>query len=125
MDAHLEQEERETFDRFRAEQGTDGRAAEGLEPVLAALVEQKVETLLLREGANAPGSKCVTCGWLGPAGPAHCPVDETALDTVDNILEPAIQAAIQQSATVHVVRERDDGQAEPPFVEPIAALLRY
>ena len=125
MDAHLEQEEREVFERFRSEQGTDGRAAEGLDPVLAALVEQKVETLLVREGAQAPGSKCVTCGWLGPAGPPHCPVDETALDSVDNIFEPAIQAAIQQSATVHVVRQRDDGKDETPFVEPIAALLRY
>jgi hypothetical protein len=79
----------------------------------------------VREGAQAAGSKCVTCGWLGPAGPARCPVDETALDSVDNIFEPAIQAAIQQSAAVHVVRERDDAQTETPFAEPIAALLRY
>jgi peptide chain release factor subunit 1 len=125
MDQHSEQEERELFERFAAEQGTDGRAAEGLEPVLAALVEQKVETLLVREGAEALGSKCVTCGWLGPAEPERCPVDETALDTVENILEPAIQAAIQQSAAVHVVRERVDDGDEAPFAGPIAALLRY
>src|SRR5919112_5345147 len=101
MDAHIEDEQRALFERFVAEQGINGRAAEGLQPVLAALVEQKVETLLVRQGAQAPGSKCVTCGWLGPAGPARCPVDETALDTVENIVEPAIQAAIQQSATLH------------------------
>src|SRR5215218_2632498 len=107
MDAHFEQEESALFERFAAQEGSGkGRAVQGLEPVLAALVERKVETLLVRQGAQAPGSKCVTCGWLGPAGLTHCPVDETVLDGVDNILEPAIQAAIQQSATVHVVRER-------------------
>jgi peptide chain release factor subunit 1 len=125
MDEYLEQQEREIFERFQYEQGTDGRAVEGLEPVLAALVEQKVETLLVREGAQAPGNTCVTCGWLGPAGPAHCPVDETALDSAENIFEPAIQAAIRQSATVHVVRVPEDGDDEAPLVEPIAALLRY
>src|SRR5207245_8673412 len=65
MDAHLEQTERELLERLAAERATDGRAAEGVEAVLPALVEQKVETLLVREGAEAPGVKCVTCGWMG------------------------------------------------------------
>jgi len=125
MDQHLDHEERELFERFRSEQATGGRAAERVEPVLAALVEQKVETLLVREGAEAPGSKCVTCGWLGPSGLAHCPVDDTTLDHVDNILEPAIQAAFQQSAAVNVVRQQDDGEDHAPFAGPVAALLRY
>jgi peptide subunit release factor 1 (eRF1) len=125
MDAHLEDEERALFERYASGQGASGRAVDGVPPVLAALVEQKVETLLVREGADAPGTKCVTCGWLGPAGPARCPVDETTLDTVDNIVEPAIQFAIQQAATVHVVRARNGAEIETPFAEPIAALLRY
>ena len=125
MDAHLEAEERALFERFAAEQGTDGRAAAGLEPVLAALAEKRVETLLVREGAAAPGTKCVTCGWLGPARIQRCLVDETTLDGVDNIIEPAIQAAIQQSATVHVVRSGGGEASAEPFSEPVAALLRY
>ncbi len=120
MDAHLEQEERELLARFAAERATDRRASEGLGPVLAALVERRVETLLVVEGATTAGTKCVTCGWLGPADQPHCPVDETALDSVDNIVEPAIQAAIQQSAAVHVLKHRD-----PPIPRPVAALLRY
>jgi peptide chain release factor subunit 1 len=125
MDAHLEHEQRTLFERFAAEQGTNGRVVKGLQAVLAALVEQKVETLMVREGAHEPGTKCVTCGWLGPAGPKRCPVDETALDSAENIVEPAIQAAIQQSAAVHVIRGRDDADTATPFAEPIAALLRY
>src|SRR3954468_4578918 len=124
MDAHLALTERELLERFTAERATDGRAAEGVEAVLPALVEQKVETLLVREGAGAPGVKCVTCGWMGPAGVERCPVDDTALDAVENVVEPAIQSALQQSATVHVVREPygEDGER---LAAPLAALLRY
>ena len=125
MDAHLEQEELALLERFAAERATDGRAAEGIEPVLAALAERRVETLLVRDGAAAPGTKCVTCGWLGPAGIQLCPVDETALDAVENVVEPAIQAAIQQSAAVHVLRFTDGDESAQPASEPVAALLRY
>jgi peptide chain release factor subunit 1 len=125
MHAQLEREEQELFETFAAAQGTGGRAAEGLEPVLAALVERKVETLMIREGAEVPGVKCVTCGWLGGHGTERCPVDATALDHIDNIVEPAIQAAIQQAADVHVVRTAWDDASAVPFSEPIAAVLRY
>ena len=125
MNAHLEQEERELLERFATERATDGRAAEGLGPVLAALVERRVETLLVREGAAATGAKCVTCGWIGPAGRERCPVDATTLDAVDNIVEPAIQAAIQQSAAVQVVKPSDDDEGAAPISGPVAALLRY
>jgi peptide chain release factor subunit 1 len=123
MDEHLAQAEQELFARFNQELATAGQAAEGVEDVLAALVERKVETLIVRENAEAPGVKCVTCGWIGPKGPQTCPVDETTLDAVENIVEPAIQAAIQQAATVHLIRESYG--AEPPFSAPIAAVLRY
>ena len=127
MDAHLANEERELLERFVAERNTDGRAAADLKAVLEALVERRVETLLVREGAEAEGTKCVTCGWLGTAGPVNCPVDETHLDRVENIVEPAIQAAIQQSAHVHVIAAPDDPQEEKavPFDGPLAAVLRY
>jgi peptide chain release factor subunit 1 len=126
MDEQLAGEERALFERFEAERGTGGRAAEGPEDVLAALVERRVETLMVREDARAEGVKCVTCGWLGAAGPERCPVDGTALDRVDNIVEPAIQAAIQQAATVHVVRSADaQGESGAPFAGPLAAVLRF
>jgi peptide chain release factor subunit 1 len=128
MDRHLAEQERDLLARLAAELGRDdGRAAEGVKDVLAALVEGRVETLLMREGASAEGVKCVTCGWLGVPGYVDCPVDETRLDPVDNVVDAAIQTAIQQSADVHVVRapadpEQDDGA---PFAAPLAALLRF
>ena len=113
------------FERFAAEQGSGGRTADELHSVLAALVERRVEALMVREGAEAPGTKCVTCGWLGPAGLEGCPVDETQLDVVENIIEAAIQAAIQQSASVHVVHQGDGDESAAPFSGPMAVLLRY
>ena len=125
MDAQVEREQQALFERFSAERATGGRAAEGLEAVLAALVERKVETLLVKEGTHIAGTKCVTCGWLGRAGVKQCPVDDTALDAVTNVVEPSIQAAIQQAATVHVVRSEGAEKPAAPFAEPIAAVLRY
>jgi peptide chain release factor subunit 1 len=126
MDAHLDDQKRALLEAFEAEKATDGRAAEALEPVLAALAERRVETLLVSHGASEPGTKCVTCGWLGPAGIQTCPVDETTTDAVDNIVEPAIQAAIQQSATVHVLRPAAGSEEGAEAIgSPIAALLRY
>jgi peptide chain release factor subunit 1 len=128
MDAYAAEQECGLFDRFGAELATGGRAAAGVVDVLAALVEQRVETLLVREGASAEGTQCVTCGWMGAAGPVLCPVDETRLDRVENIVEPAIQAAIRQSAAVHVVEEPDDRDGDrpaTPFEEPVAAVLRF
>jgi peptide chain release factor subunit 1 len=127
MDEHLAKHERELLERFEAERATDGRAAGDLKTVLEALVEQRVETLLVKEGAEAEGTKCVTCGWIGTAGPVNCPVDETRLDRVDNIVEPAIQAAIQQAARVHVLEAPEAAGTErvAPFPGPLAAVLRY
>ncbi len=127
MDEHQDAEERKLLERFAAERATDDRAAADLKSVLEALAEHRVETLLVKEGAEAEGTKCVTCGWLGTAGPVNCPVDETHLDRVDNIVEPAIQAAIQQSADVHVLSADEDphAAADAPFDGPLAAVLRY
>jgi peptide chain release factor subunit 1 len=127
MDSHLAEHERRLVERHRTESATQGLAATGLAEVLAALVEQRVETLMIKEGAEAEGTKCVTCGWIGTAGPVKCPVDETKLDRIDNVIEPAIQAAIQQAAEVHVIRTPQDPDADrdATFSDPVAAILRY
>jgi peptide chain release factor subunit 1 len=76
------------------------RAVAGLDDVLAALNERRVEVLLGGERFAAPGSACPTCGWLGGAGERTCPVDGTALEQLEDVTEAAIELAIQQSAEV-------------------------
>ncbi|HSD80871.1 MAG TPA: Vms1/Ankzf1 family peptidyl-tRNA hydrolase [Solirubrobacteraceae bacterium] len=98
----------------------DARAAAGVADVLAALTEQRVETLLLDAGAGAPGVRCPQCGWLGASGEA-CPADGTATITRGDVLGDAVDRAIGQSARVVVLRDRPDLGPH----EHVAAILRF
>ncbi len=95
-------------------------AAIGLEQVLSALVERRVNTLLYEEDLQSPGVLCPQCGWLGLAGES-CPVDGTTLQPRANILEDAVQAAVMQSAEILPLRERP----ELGPLEGVAATLRF
>jgi peptide chain release factor subunit 1 len=89
--------------------GTGERAAAGLQPTLDALLQQRVEALLLLDGFATPGAVCRSCGWMGAdADAARCPVDGEAVVRHDNIADVAIASALQQNASVLVVPRRDD-----------------
>jgi len=103
--------------------GEAGRAAIGLEEVLRALNERRVETLVADERYSAEGTCCPSCGWLGPAGERSCPVDETELESLDDLTEAAVELIVQQSAEILAVRRRRDELAER--AGGIAALLRF
>jgi peptide chain release factor subunit 1 len=105
----------------RLAQGLGGanRAAAGVDDVLEALNQRRVELLLFEEGAALPGVVCPRDGWM--AGDADtCPLDGTPLERRDSIVETAVEAAILQSA-------------QPVPLEPgalsehhgIAAILRF
>jgi peptide chain release factor subunit 1 len=114
-----EEREAEALERL----GEAGRAAIGLEDALRALNERRVETLVADERYSAEGSCCPSCGWLGPAGERSCPIDETELETLDDLSEAAVELPIQQSAEILAVRRRRDELAER--AGGIAALLRF
>jgi peptide subunit release factor 1 (eRF1) len=114
-----EEREAEALERL----GEAGRAAIGLETVLRALNERRVDTLVADERYSAEGTCCPSCGWLGPAGERSCPVDETELEALDDLTEAAVELTIQQSAEILAVRRRTDELAER--AGGIAALLRF
>jgi peptide subunit release factor 1 (eRF1) len=97
--------------------------ASGLDDVLRALNERRVETLVVDERFSAPGSCCPTCGWLGPGGEESCPVDGSELERVDDLSEAAIELTLQQSAEILPVRRRREELVER--AAGIAALLRF
>jgi peptide chain release factor subunit 1 len=101
--------------------GTNGRAASGLTDVLAAVHEQRVETLLVDRGFEAAGVVCPQCGWLGDDGITECLADGTPIEARANIVEAAIERAITQSADVHVLRDRPELASHGH----IAAVLRF
>ena len=101
--------------------GGPGRAASGLREVLAAVHEQRVETLLVEAGFAAPGVRCPTCGWLGADESAECPADGSATERVDDTVEAAVARALLQSADIRVLRDR----AELASHGRVAAILRF
>src|SRR4051812_24229598 len=119
-----EERERDALDRL----GDPARAAHGLLNVLEALNERRVETLVLVDGYQVAGAVCPQCGWLGPEGPRHCPADGSDLVPREDVVEGAIELALQQSAEVlPFPRREDDGgnHGELDKRGGIGALLRF
>jgi len=120
MDEEERRREGEALDRLR-ERMSDGRAASGLEDVLAALTEQRVEMLLLEHGYSASGALCPQCGLLGGPDVTRCPADETETERRDDIVDLAIDRALRQSALVLVPRRSN----EVADLGGLAAILRF
>jgi peptide chain release factor subunit 1 len=114
---------REALSRLREGLSTGGRAAAGLDDVLGALNERRVEALLLRDGFTAGGCTCPQCGWVGSLGGGACPADGTELVCRDDVIENAVELAIAQSAEVLVLRDDDANAIESHG--SIAAVLRF
>jgi peptide chain release factor subunit 1 len=98
----------------------NARAALGLEAVLLALVERRVQALLYDVGLPADGVLCTRCGWMGVGG-ERCPNDGGPVERRSPILEDAVALAVSQSAEVLPLRDRPDLSA----FEGIAATLRF
>jgi peptide chain release factor subunit 1 len=111
--------ERECLDRLKSELGRNARGVAGLADTLAALNEQRVEMILLQQGFQAEGWATAGSDFLA-ASPASSPSGEE-LQRRDDIIEPALEKALEQSADVVVVRRHRD--LEP--LGSIGAILRY
>jgi peptide chain release factor subunit 1 len=114
--------EREALQRLGDGLGAGGRAAAGLDEVLGVLNERRVDTLLLLDRLSAAGTVCPACGCLGPDGLDNCPADGTPLERRDDVVEPAVELALRQSAAVMPVRRSEDELRERGG---IAAVLRF
>ncbi|MDP9069812.1 MAG: hypothetical protein M3N68_00710 [Actinomycetota bacterium] len=112
--------EAELVERLRHAVGAGTGGVAGLAGVLSALVERRVETLLLSDGYEAPGWRCRACGYIGTKGPA-CPVCPSAMERLDDVVEEAMEEALNQSCRVEVVFDN----ADLDVLGRIGALLRF
>lgn len=112
--------EAELVDRLRAAAGGGGRGAAGLVDTLSALAERRVETLLVSEGYEAPGWRCPGCGHVAAIG-RTCPLCEAEMDQVDDVVDAAVDCAINQSCRVEFCVDN----ADLDVLGRIGALLRY
>src|SRR5207247_955479 len=88
---------RAALERLHQGLGGANRAEAGLDAVLGALNERRVELLLFEEGEPLAGVTCPRCGWLG-VDVANCPLDSTPVERRDNVVEAAVEAAVLQAA---------------------------
>lgn len=91
----------------------------GLEATLAALVEQRVGTLLVRDGYSVPGASCPACGHIG-LDPGQCPVCGTTNVELEDVVDVAIELAVTQDADVEFCKS-----TELDRFGGIAAIERY
>jgi peptide chain release factor subunit 1 len=111
--------ERDCLDRLQAGLGRDSRGVAGLADVLEALNMRRVETILLQEGFRAPGFATANSDFLSTEG-GTSPTGEELQDRED-VIEPALESALEQSADVIVVRHHPDLEA----LGKIGAVLRF
>jgi peptide subunit release factor 1 (eRF1) len=107
-------------ERLRSAAGMGDGAVVGLDGVLTALVERRVDTLLVSDGFESPGWRCSSCGFLAVKGPA-CPLCSKRMEQADDVVEEAVQEALNQSCHLEVCRDN----ADLDVLGRIGALLRF
>lgn len=122
VEAEVERaKEARLVERLRNAVGAGNGGVAGLAPVLAALVERRVDTLLVSDDYEAPGWRCHSCGHLAVRGPA-CPVCPSgSMTRVDDVVEEAVEEALAQSCKVEVTV----ANADLDVLGRIGALLRF
>jgi peptide chain release factor subunit 1 len=120
FEEHRRAHEREAIERLRAGlgRGPDGLAVAGLPDVLSALNEQRVEVLLMEPGTSKRGWVDPVTGFLA-ADPGASPSGE--LQEREDVMDAAIEKAVEQSAEVLVLRDAPDLGPHGG----VAALLRF
>lgn len=118
--AEIEREREEGLvEEFRAAIGSENGAVAGLAPVLDALAGGRVARLLVSNGFAERGWSCPGCGRLATVGPSCVCGDD--LDHVDDVVELAIDRAIEQTAAVDMCTDSADLDVHGR----IGAMLRY
>jgi peptide subunit release factor 1 (eRF1) len=119
VEEHARDRERERLDRLAHAVGSGERGAAGLAGVLAAINEARVEVLLVAPGLSVAGF-CDPATGLLYARPEDVP-DGASATPVTDVVEKAIEKAIEQSADVMGIRHHED--LGP--LGGIGAILRY
>jgi peptide subunit release factor 1 (eRF1) len=111
--------ERHWLDRLQAGLARNERAVSGLPGTLEALNEQRVEALLVADRFRAEGYASPQADFLSTE-PGQSPTGEE-LQHREDVIESAMERALEQSAEVVVLRHHPDMQALGSF----GAVLRY
>lgn len=106
--------------KLRDAVGSQKGGVAGLADTVTALIERRVDTLVVSDGYEAPGWRCRACGYVALKGRA-CPLCEQPMAQVDDVVEEAVEEALAQNCRVAVCV----GNADLDVLGRIGALLRF
>jgi peptide chain release factor subunit 1 len=112
--------EADLIQRLRDAVGRGSRGVAGLDATLHALAERRVDILFVSQGFQETGWRCESCGYLARRGP-RCPVDGSQMTRTEDVIEEAVDAALNQSCRVEVCVDN----ADLDVMGRMGALLRY
>jgi hypothetical protein len=118
-----EREEVETAHRLL--DASSKSVAWGVAATLEALQERRVMLLAVDDAFSAPAAHCGTCKALLPAIVSECTYCHSAkIEAVDEVVELAIEAALQQKAALEMMRS---GRARQLLAQraPMGSLFRW
>lgn len=119
-DGLVRERETKVVERLREAVGAGRKAVAGLDDVLRALVERRVELLVVSEGYSEGGWRCPGCSHLAAVG-RRCPLCGTDMVEVADVVEDALEEALLQSCRIEICV----GNADLDVLGRIGALLRY
>ena len=101
--------EAEAVERLRESIAKSNGGVAGLDGVLSALDERRVDRLLVSDGYEAPGWRCRSCRHLGTKAPADhvCPVCGETMTLVEDVVGEAVDEALNQGCSVDVCVNAD------------------
>lgn len=82
------------------------RAVLGAEATLEHLHAGSIRRLILAQGTRPTGSRCPACGRLSTARGGRCPACGGRAPARRDLLEPIVEAALAEGATLEVLRGR-------------------
>ncbi len=112
--------EADIVQRLREAVATGRRGVAGLQSVLDALADHRVERLLVSQGFHEGGWRCGPCGAMFVVG-RKCGRCTEPMEPLDDVVEEAIEEALSQSCRVEICL----GNADLDVLGRIGALLRY
>jgi peptide subunit release factor 1 (eRF1) len=100
-------------------------SAWGEQPTLDALREGRAMTLVVDDVFGKPGARCDNCGGLWAAPSPSCPAcGSDAVETLRDVVELAIEQALEQKAALELVRS-SAARGLMASIGPMAAVLRW
>jgi len=101
-----------------------GAAVLGLETTLLAVVEERVQMLIVEEEYRPAGWVCPNCHFMGATEQETCPLCGSMLHPEPDVVELALERVLDQDGDIEILRSEEPRRALEQYGR-IGALLRY